>query len=249
MNLLAITNGRIGDGFTWQPTAVSRSAHESENEVVFDEPNFLNIWWLDKAINAARSVARIKFLSGGSATGFLVGSDILMTNNHVFEKENDAKNSIVQFNFRLVDEEAIAKKDEWECDPDALFKTDKNLDYSIVKLKTKAGKKAGDVWGVINPHHNSRIVNGVRVNLIQHPKGRWQEIAFRDNYVRAVTDTKVQYITDTDYGSSGSPVFDDYFKLVGLHSQRVKDPVTDTWYRNQGFRIDKIVENAGGLIP
>jgi endonuclease G len=124
------------------------------------------------------------------------------------------------------------------------------LDYSITRVKKKDGQNAGDKWGSFNLRHGGSIFKGQRVNIIQHPQGRFKEIAFRDNQVKAVEDNFIQYITDTDYGSSGSPVFDDYFNVVALHNQRVRDPnAPDRWYRNQGFRVEAILADAGGLIP
>ena len=90
------------------------------------------------------------------------------------------------------------------------------------------------------------VREGRRVNIIQHPGGRPQEITFRDNKLLAVRDDILQYLTDTEYGSSGSPILNDHFQLVGLHSQRVADPrKPDRWYRNQGFRLSAIVGDGG----
>jgi endonuclease G len=77
----------------------------------------------------------------------------------------------------------------------------------------------------------------------------FKQIAFRDNQVRAVNGSTVQYLTDTDYGTSGSPVFDDYFNVIALHNQRVPDPNNPyRWYRNQGFRIEHILDDIGTEI-
>jgi endonuclease G len=117
-------------------------------------------------------------------------------------------------------------------------------------VKEKDGQKAGDVWGYLNLHHGASIFENQRVNIIQHPQGRFQEIVFRDNQVRAVKDQFIQYLTDTDYGTSGSPVFDDWFNVVALHNQRVRDPNNpDRWYRNQGYRVEAIIADTGDLIP
>lgn len=218
-------------------------------EAIIGEPNFKAIWWLERALTAARSVARVK-LPGGSATGFLIGPDAFMTNNHVFESELDAKNAVLQFNYRLLADGTPAGRDEWKCDPDDMFKTNPDLDYSIVRVKKKDEKKAGEVWGDFNLRHGVTVAVNQRVNVIQHPQGRFQEIAFRDNQVKAVEEKYIQYLTDTDYGTSGSAVFDDYFNVVALHNQRVRDPNNPgRWHRNQGFRIGAIVADAGDLIP
>ncbi len=244
-----IMSGAPPAGFKWVGGATAGGDAGPFVEAVIDEPNFKAIWWLESAIEASRSVARVK-LGAGSATGFLVGPDVFMTNNHVFENEQDARNAKLQFNFRMLADENPAQRDEWQCDPDDMFKTNPALDYSIVRVKKKGGKNAGDVWGSFNIRHGVTVHENQRVNIIQHPQGRFQEIAFRDNQVRAVANDFIQYVTDTDYGTSGSPVFDDWFNVVALHNQRVRDPANpNRWYRNQGYRVEAILADAGNLIP
>jgi endonuclease G len=238
-----------GEGFDWVGGETVRADTRLPVKAILGPPNFKAVWWLESALAASRSVARVK-LSAGSATGFLIAPDILMTNNHVFENEQDARFAAIQFNYRQLADGDLAPRDEWECDPDAMFRTNPDLDYSIVRMKPKDGKHAGDKWGFFNLRHGARIRPNHRVNIIQHPQGRFQEIAFRDNQVKAVTETVIQYLTDTDYGTSGSPVFDDWFNVVALHNQRVADPNDPfRWHRNQGYRVEAILADAGTLIP
>ena len=172
-----------------------------------------------------------------------------MTNHHVFEDKDDARAAKLQFNYRMNADDTLADKDEWACDPDALFHTNPELDDSIVRVKAKGGRAAGEVWGSLSLRGGASVAEGQRVNIIQHPQGLFQQIAFRDNQVKHVDAKAIQYITDTDYGSSGSPVLDDWFNLIALHNQRVRDPNNPyRWYRNQGYRVEAIVEDAGDLI-
>lgn len=243
-----VNKGASEEGFEWTGGATVERGTGFPLEAVIGEPNFKEIWWLESAFKAARSVARVK-LPSGSATGFLIGPDILMTNHHVFEKAEDAKNAVIQFNYRLLADDTLAKRDDWQCDPDALFMTNPSLDYSVVRMKDKDDKKAGEVWGHLSLDPNVRVFKNQRVNIVQHPQGRFQEIAFRDNQVKDVTDNYLQYLTDTDYGTSGSPVFNDYFKVVALHNQRVAEPnAPGRWHRNQGFRVGPILEEIGAAI-
>jgi len=248
MNPHWIDSGARPKGFEWTGGKTLDSNTGRLVEAVIGEPNFRNIWWLEEALKAAQSVARVR-LPAGSATGFLVGPDIFMTNNHVFENEQDAKNARLQFNYRRLADDTPAVVDVWECDPDEMFKTNPELDYSIVKVKKKDEKNAGDIRGCFNLRHGVTISVNQRVNIIQHPRGMFQQIAFRDNQVKDVRDKYIQYITDTDYGTSGSPVLDDWFHVVALHNQRVRDPDTDRWYRNQGYRVEAILDDVGNLIP
>ena len=55
------------------------------------------------------------------------------------------------------------------------------------------------------------------VNIIQHPGGRAKRIAIRNNLLYSVSQTHLRYRTDTDEGSSGAPVFDDTWSVIGMH--------------------------------
>ena len=244
-----INNGPPG-GFRWEADPDSDHSSSRFLEAVVDDPNFKAVWWLQKAIEASNSIARVK-LPNGSATGFLVGQDILMTNHHVLETDHDARRATLQFNYQLNADGSPASIDEWECDPDDLFRTNPSLDYTIVRVKNKGNDTPSDSWGYLGLRHGATVVVGQRVNIIQHPQGRFKEIAFRDNKVMSADPTQpfIQYLTDTDYGTSGSPVFDDWFNVVALHNQRVPDPIDPRrWYRNQGFRVEAILADAGNAI-
>lgn len=244
-----INNGPPG-GFHWVAGPDVGDSSSIALEAVIDDPNFKAIWWLQRAIDAAKSVARVK-LANGSATGFLVGPDILMTNNHVLESVRDAEKATLQFNYQMNADGSLGQVDEWKCDPDDLFKTNPTLDYTIVRVKRKEDASAGDSWGYFDLRHGATVVVGQRVNIIQHPQGRFKEIAFRDNKVMFASGDQpfIQYLTDTDYGTSGSPVFDDWFNVVALHNQRVPDPRDPRrWYRNQGFRIESILADVEGDV-
>ena len=70
---------------------------------------------------------------------------------------------------------------------------------------------------------------------MQHPQGLPEKIALAHNLVRYVDAQVVQYWTDTEAGSSDSPVFYDDWRVVALHHQWVESSVGDGHaYRNQG---------------
>lgn len=245
-----IMSGAPPQGFQWTGYCPVAAADAPVRvEAVVGPPNFKAIWWLESALKAARSVARVK-LPNGSATGFLIAKDIFMTNNHVFENEQDASSASLQFNYRLTEDGELAGRDKWECAPDDLFKTSEELDYTIVRVKPKDGKTAGDTWGSLDLRNGASVHMNQRANIIQHPQGRFQEIAFRDNQVKDIQENYIQYLTDTDYGTSGAPVFDDWFNIIALHNLRVQDPADPArWHRNQGSRVTAILEDASDLIP
>lgn len=249
MDSMWVSSGFSPEGFSWEGGNTIDAATGALHEAVLGPPNYKSVWWLDKAIEASKKVCRIR-MGNGSATGFVISDDILITNNHVFGNKDDARTALLQFDYRMLSDGTASPVDEWECEPDDMFKTNPSLDYSIVRVRKKNNKNVGDVRGKFNLRHGSSVSRNQRVNIIQHPQGRFQEIAFRDNQVKLIADNYIQYLTDTDYGSSGSPVLDDFFNVVALHNQRVPDPANPyRWYRNQGYRIEAILQDAGSLVP
>jgi hypothetical protein len=98
----------------------------------------------------------------------------------------------------------------------------------------------------VNDELSSTPRRGIAVNIVQHPGGRPKRIAFRNNLVTAADATAVRYFTDTDQGSSRSPVCDDRWRVVALHrgssyASKVDYQGKDTAYVNCGIQIQAIL--------
>ncbi len=101
-------------------------------------------------------------------------------------------------------------------------------------------RNAGDVHGYIPlPTSLSYAVNQ-HVNIIQHPSGRRKEVALQQNNIQHIYTNHLRYTTDTEPGSSGSPVFNNSWDLLTLHHAGGEFS-GGVWVNNQGVRIDKIV--------
>ncbi len=100
---------------------------------------------------------------------------------------------------------------------------------------------AGSKWG-LNPLRDTiAYAPGQRLNVIQHPRGRRKEVALQSNTVTDIFTNHVRYSTDTEPGSSGSPVLNNSWDLVALHHAAGSQDGTGDWLDNQGVRVDKIV--------
>jgi hypothetical protein len=66
---------------------------------------------------------------------------------------------------------------------------------------------------------------GYPVNIVQHPAGLAKRIAIRRNLLKTATATELQYFGDTLGGSSGSPLCNDAWEVIGLH--RASGPATN----------------------
>lgn len=208
--------------------------------------NLKEINYLLKAISASKSVGRIIRSDGGMATGFMLTEDLMITNFHVLANKEQATGAKVEFNYQLGLDGTPLKSHKYTCDPDDLFTSNETLDYAITRVKSKPGKK----WGylTLKPKNVTIKVND-KVNIIQHPGGKPKMIAMNDNELKFVDPSGqyIQYITDASEGSSGSPVFNDNWQVVALHSdQSVSE--NGLYIRNEGKRIDAIIADLTDAI-
>jgi V8-like Glu-specific endopeptidase len=60
-------------------------------------------------------------------------------------------------------------------------------------------------------------IQGESLIIIQHPRGRAKEIVAFNSNILKVSESYIQYTTDTDFGSSGSPILNGDLQLIGLH--------------------------------
>jgi V8-like Glu-specific endopeptidase len=98
------------------------------------------------------------------------------------------------------------------------------------------GYTAGSKYGYIPLRPTVSFPVGLRLNVIQHPQGRKKEVVVQQNELTDVHTNVIHYFSDTDYGSSGSPVFNNTWDLMALHHARKPSESA-----NEGIRIDKIV--------
>lgn len=214
------------------------------------QPTFVDVAFLAIGVQRARSICRLetRFASGNlCGTGFRVGTAHLLTNHHVlFDWDHhDAPALAVEawFNYEN-DVDGTAKKiTQIRCDPGSVV-GERAGDWALVRVD----EPVPDTFPVLPLAEVTVPVVDDRVYIIQHPGGGPKQIAFQHNLVREVTPDILQYWTDTDLGSSGAPVFDQSWAVVGLHHFSVKAPESDRIsVRNQGRRIDRVIARIRAL--
>jgi len=104
------------------------------------------------------------------------------------------------------------------------------------------------MWGSLDLAFNANSVAlADHVTIIQHPMGGPKQICLTDNKVINIFDGKLQYTTDTMPGSSGSPVFNDQWRVVAIHhagGNLVTNTRGDRVFANQGILIKSILANS-----
>ncbi|HAW52454.1 MAG TPA: serine protease [Flavobacteriales bacterium] len=220
------------------------------------QSTLLPITFLDIGLTCAKAVARLDLGERGLGSGFLIDNDLLLTNHHVLEDKGQAQDAKAQFNYQQTLSGLSEPSDEYELDPKNLFYTSLENDWTVVKVKSKEGKTAGQKWSTLKLSEQDPKVDDFTI-IIQHPSGGPKQIALYHNIIAYIDANKqiVQYLTDTEPGSSGSPVFDTHWNVIALHHSGgwLREPGNDPkqkFYRNEGIHINNVIAGlkSAGII-
>jgi hypothetical protein len=208
-------------------------------KIMGSRSTLVSIAYLEIGLQKAKSVVRVKLADGSSGTGFITDNDFLVTNNHVVRDKATAGTCSVECNYQLTANGLNAQIDRFHLIPDT-FQTSWENDWTRVQIAGNPSAK----WGSL-PLKPRQLRCGDYVNIIQHPGGGPKQISMAANVVVYLGGGRVQYLTDTLPGSSGSPVFDSEWNVVALHHsggwlEEPNAPSKTTYYRNEGIPIDLI---------
>ena len=225
--------------------------------------DLLSVEFFEMGLLAARCVGLVTTRGQANGTGFLVAPGLMITNEHVLRTAAEAGDSDLEMDFeenRFGD----AKRTEiFRLRPETFFLADAVLDFALVgvDLVSQNGTQLDSfsVLPLIGEEGKVRI--GEAVNVVQHPLGRVKQVAIRNNLLVDLPEGPYfHYEADTDKGSSGAPVFNDFWEVVALHHSGV--PRTDEqgrlvdatgqvlgagdadrfeWVANEGVRVSCIV--------
>ena len=235
-------SGMVLHSTTAAPEA--RPGTRGRYELIVDQSNLLPFDFFRTGDRLGRAVVKIQRGDGASGTGFLVAPDVLLTNHHVLPDAATAAEARAVANYeRTPPADPAGASAIVALDPEALFVANAELDFTF------CGVRGLDYLGVVPLNRDSLgVAEREYVNIIQHPRGRPKEVAVQDNRVVKADNVVVHYSCDTEPGSSGSPVFNNQWRLVALHHASVPadgaggddPPEGMPKYLNEGIRLSAI---------
>jgi V8-like Glu-specific endopeptidase len=178
-------------------------------------------------------------------TGFRIGARTILTNHHVVHsKETGVVANAVTGQFGYDDDGADGLANSlppYKFNVESI-RADKGNDWAIIACDTDLSDSIPiiDISKVAEPKMNERAF------IIQHPASGTKKIGFVRNTVSNFNEQVVHYLTDTQEGSSGAPVFNQEGLLIAIHHAGglpVKFPGQAPVKKNEGIRISKILDD------
>ncbi|MDV6375895.1 DNA/RNA non-specific endonuclease [Deinococcus arenicola] len=214
---------------------LERAGHDPEAQTALERilgvSDLLPLWYLSRGLQAAQAVGLVCLDGVKIGTGFLVGRQLLLTNNHVLGAVGTGEET-VKFDYT---------EDEFgHAMPISVFKLRRDLclitspadklDFTLIGVEQLSdnGMDIEDYGFLrLNPE-TGKIQEKEAVAIIGHPNGETKQIALRDNRVLKIGFKGLEhclwYTTDTLPGNSGSPVFNDQWQVVALHHKAIPEP-------------------------
>ena len=238
-----------------------------KHEAIVGRDDMVDLMFMQRALRTAQSVGRIlvprfeggkQVVAGGrapwimSGTAWLIAPQLAITNHHVVNARSSGEPAAAATDFLHQGEHASIDFD---------FNSSESVGTQVQVIKTEIASDALDyaILRLANVFSRPNIrlmpdrvvmrtTTYMAVNIIQHPKGGPKRVAFRNNLVTAADATMIRYFTDTDTGSSGSPVCDDAWRVVALHRgartvSNVSYQGKQTAYVNFGTQIQAVFED------
>jgi V8-like Glu-specific endopeptidase len=166
------------------------------------------------AVRKRRAVVKIEDQSGGGlGTGVLVGKSLLLTCDHIWSKTG-AKQAWARFGYRTRIDGTVASGTRLQIDVGNPIARGGGTrpDYALLEIAGDPGRPALTLADL-------EVNAGQSIRLIHHPGGKPAAVSDPGG-VTQVGENYLFHDVPTEEGSSGAPIFDAVWNLIGLHRGR-----------------------------
>ncbi len=171
-----------------------------------------------KLHEASRRICVIEVPGQSIGTGFLIGPRHILTNRHVLDEALRRNAGNICAVFDHTGDQAYDKLPRRNIDLAAATPMDdvNDLDYAVLQLNSDVESDRG-YFSACTDHLNDKS----SITIIGHPVNGSRALGLQYSWgmIRDINDqaSRIAYTAQTSPGSSGSPVLNANFELVGLH--------------------------------
>ena len=179
----------------------------------------IGINFLELGSLAARTVGRISAEHEARTfvgTGFMVSPHLLLTVHHILPGPDNAAKATIDFDYEHNSAGELRQRRTFTLRPDRFFLTDSKLDFTLVCVADVSNDfvPLSDFGFNRLNGEPGKILFGESVTLIHHPFGGPKSLQLRSGSVLQYSGDFLRYEGE---GSSGAPIFNDQWEVVGLH--------------------------------
>lgn len=215
---------------------ISNSNLES---IIYNYSRFQSIGFLEKGFEISKRICMIHS-STFSATAFWVNESYIITNKHALPNITKAGDTTVWLNYETSSRNPSGSIESYPLDSNSLIVSEK-YDLALCKVKYDFS----NYLSIFPKIEIGQPEKNDIVPIIQHPNGGQKQICIGHNSLKYIDKNIIQYQTDTMPGSSGAPVFNSHWQLIGIHraGSNIAAPRSAGYYLyNEGIHINRILE-------
>jgi Trypsin-like peptidase domain/Effector-associated domain 1 len=207
--------------------------------------------WRSQMMRCERAVCRVEVNEQGIGTGFLVGTNLVLTNYHVVSEVIGGgwkpESLSLRFDYKMKTNKTVQKGKQYKLLAGNKWLAGSSpievLDYALLRVAGKpanesvAAQPGAPTRGFLSPAAYE-FKQGDPLFIIQHPQATPLKFAPGSVDDAKVGMNRVAYTVNTDAGSSGSPCFTSDWTPVALHHWGGED-------HNRGVVFSAILEDWG----
>lgn len=230
-------------------------------------PNvFIDFTAYKQGYSCCESVARIgRSKESGDGTGFLLkgrelqeswGDEwVLLTNAHVISDDANIRavlQALHPAEAKIIFE-ALDRNEIFRVGEILFYSPPLELDVTVVRFREDEKVRLSKLTQTVVPYSVSPVLPLIsgdaqidpRLYVIGHPDGGPLQFSMQDNLLLDTEAPRIHYRTPTEGGSSGSPVFNQQWELIGIHHAGKKDMKRlngkdGTYEANEGIWIQAV---------
>lgn len=247
-----------------QSTTKTALKKTDDYESNFGDDTIKTLEWYQEGLARCNAVARIGVeASKGIGTGFLLrgsvltkklGDDfVLLTNEHVINDDPEIKDTLRCEDAKVIFEK-VGMKEIFGVEKTYSVSDRSKLDVAIVQFFQKDQQRINEIGQASEPFPVAKALPIVektqRIYIIGHPGGETLSLSLQDNELldHEAPAPRIHYRTPTEKGSSGSPVFNRIWKLIGIHHKGGEmmprlNNLQGTYKANEGIWIQSIIND------